>query len=99
MAYAAADIFPVDIALKSSGTDSDPHVIRLVSRGDADRAQLSTLLDLDAPAVRLAKMLDADDVREEGAWTLSEPACWESVRRPPQTGALSVAKKSTAASA
>ena len=73
MAYAAADIFPVEVVSTSPETDSDQHAILLVSRSDADRAKFSTLLGLDAPAVRLAKMLDADDVREEGAWTLSEP--------------------------
>jgi AAA domain len=71
MAYAAADIFPVEVISKT--TEADAHVVRLVSRKDGDRAQLSELLGLEAPAVRLAKMLDADEVREEGAWTLSEP--------------------------
>jgi AAA domain len=73
MAYAAADIFPVDIVSKSADIESEVQVIRLTSRNDPDRAKLSELLGLEAPAIRLAKMLDADEVREEGAWTLSEP--------------------------
>lgn len=73
MAYAAADIFPVEIVSQSVGSQSDLYAIRIVSRNDADRAKLSELLGLESPAIRLAKMLDADEVREEGAWTLSEP--------------------------
>ncbi|HZS53842.1 MAG TPA: AAA domain-containing protein [Bryobacteraceae bacterium] len=73
MAYAAAEIFPVKIISKTPDPQSDLHVIHLVSRNDSDRAKLSDLLGLEAPAVRLAKMIDADEVREEGAWTLSEP--------------------------
>jgi len=36
MAYAAADIFPVEIVSKVAPGDSDQHVIQLVSRNDAD---------------------------------------------------------------
>jgi hypothetical protein len=71
LAYAAADIFPVEVISKSE--ESEGHVIRIAPRKDADREKLSELLGLDSPAKRLAKMLDADEVREEGAWTLSEP--------------------------
>jgi hypothetical protein len=73
MAYAAANIFPVEIIAKSHHTETDVHIIHLMSRGDADRAKLSDLLGLEAPATRLAKLVDADDDREEGAWILSEP--------------------------
>lgn len=73
MAYAAADVFPVEIISKAPNSGSDVHSIHLVSRQDAERAKLSDLLNLEAPAVRLTKMLDGDEVREEGAWTLSEP--------------------------
>lgn len=71
MAYAATDIFPVEIISKS--TEADSHLVRLVSRNDIDRARLSDLLGLESLAVRLKRLLDADEVREEGAWTLSEP--------------------------
>lgn len=73
MAYAAADVFPVEVVSKSSEAHADVHVIHVVSRNDPERAKLSDLLGLQPPAVRLARMLDGDDVREEGAWTLSEP--------------------------
>ncbi len=71
MAYAAADIFPVEIVSKSAS--SDPHVINVVSRNDPDRANLSELLGLEPLAIRLVKILNAEDGVEEGAWTLSEP--------------------------
>jgi hypothetical protein len=71
MAYAAADVFPVEIVSKAPAPTSDVYVIHLVSRQDTDRAKLSDLLNLDAPAVRLSKMLDGDAVRQEGAWTLT----------------------------
>jgi superfamily I DNA and/or RNA helicase len=73
MAYAAADIFPVEVVSKSPDPGSDLYVIRIASRNDRDRGKLSDLLGLEPPAIRLAKMLDADEDREEGAWTLSEP--------------------------
>jgi hypothetical protein len=73
MAYAAADIFPVEIIAAAPDAQSEIHVLHLVSRDDPDRAKLSELLGLDSPATRLAKMLDGDEFREEGGWTLSEP--------------------------
>ena len=57
----------------SKAEEAEGHIIRIVSRKDIERERLSELLGLDLPAKRLAKMLDADEVREEGAWTLSEP--------------------------
>jgi len=70
LAYAAADIFPVQAISKTQ--DGDSHLIQIISRKDADRQKLSDHLGLDSPAKRLATMLDDDEVREEGAWTLSE---------------------------
>jgi hypothetical protein len=73
MAYAAADVFPVKVISKVPVAGSNQHQTRLVSRHDEDRARLSDLLMLDAPAVRLGKMLAAEDLREESPWVLSEP--------------------------
>lgn len=73
MAHAAADVFPVEVVSKAPNPNSDVHVIHLVSRQDSERARLADLLNLEAPAVRLAKMLGGEEVRDEGAWTLSEP--------------------------
>jgi len=60
MAYAAADIFPVEVISQSPGPQSDQHMIWLDSRNDSDRAALSDALGLEAPPKRLLKMLDAD---------------------------------------
>jgi hypothetical protein len=73
MAYAAADIFPVEIVKAPQVSGSDTYALHLSSRNDPDRAKLSQLLQLEAPAQRLAKMLDGDEVREEGGWILAEP--------------------------
>lgn len=73
MAYAAADIFPVEMIRAANDSQSELYVVHLASRSEVDRARLSDLLGLESPAARLAKMLDGDELREEGAWTLSEP--------------------------
>lgn len=71
MAYAAADVFPVEIHPGGEGRTGDLHTLRLASRYDPVRAELSTALGLEAPAVRLTKMLESDDV-QEGNWTITE---------------------------
>lgn len=73
MAFAAADIFPIQIISSKSGPTGEQQLIQVVSRNDADRAKLSQLLGVEAPAERLIKILDSDEVREEGLWMLSEP--------------------------
>jgi serine/threonine protein kinase len=72
MAYAAADVFPVEILPGSADKVGDLYTLRVASRHDPDRAALSAALELDAPAVRLTKLLDSEEIRDEGAWTLSE---------------------------
>jgi hypothetical protein len=72
MAYAAADIFPVEVVGQLPDSKSD-YVILVVSRAHAERAKLSDLLGLESPANRLLRLLEGDELREEGAWTLSEP--------------------------
>lgn len=72
MAFAAADVFPVLIVSTREGESTDQKVVHLMSRHDADRAELSQHLGLDAPAARLKKLLGSEAFREEGAWTLSE---------------------------
>jgi hypothetical protein len=73
MAYAAADVFPVEI-LPGGASDraGDLYTLQLASRFDPARAKLSAALDLEAPAIRLTKMLESDDVHKEGGWTLTE---------------------------
>ena len=72
MAYAAADVFPVDVLPGSSDVTSDTHLLRLTPRHDPDRAALSVALKLDAPAVRLGKMLENDELPDDKGWALSE---------------------------
>lgn len=73
MAYAAADIFPVEVVKASGVSVGDTYYLHLAPRNDPDRAKLSDILEIDAPAARLSKILDGDEVREEGGWTLAEP--------------------------
>src|SRR5262249_19206674 len=72
MAYAAADIFPVEVLPGAADMRGELHVLRVASRHDDARAALSKALKLDPPAVRLARMLEADDVRGDGdtGWIL-----------------------------
>ncbi len=57
MAYAAADVFPVEVLPGSADKIGDLHRLRVASRYDPSRAALSTALGLEAPAVRLTKVL------------------------------------------
>jgi len=71
MAFAAADIFPIEIVRRTRST-SEQHSILIVARRDKDREELSKLLQIDPPAARLAKLLESDEGGQEAAWTLSE---------------------------
>ncbi len=73
MAYAAADVFPVQITSEGVADVIDQHVLHLVSRHDAERAKLSQQLGLDPPAIRLKKLLNSEALKEDSEWTLSEP--------------------------
>ncbi|PDT33910.1 hypothetical protein CO671_23115 [Rhizobium sp. M10] len=73
MAYAAADIFPIEIISKRSGDSVDQKIMHVVSRVDKDRAELSSHLGLEAPAIRLRKLLSSETPRDEGGWMFSEP--------------------------
>lgn len=73
MAYAAAEIFPVELYSKGNGDTADQNIIHVVSRIDAARASLSTVLGLDAPATRLKKVLSSEMPNAEEGWLYSEP--------------------------
>lgn len=73
MAYAAADIFPVELISRKAGETAEQKVIYLVSRMDRSRASLSSLLGSDPPATRLAKMLSSETPNSEEGWIFSEP--------------------------
>ncbi len=72
MAYAAADIFPVDVLPGSADPSSGVHALVLSPRHDAERAALSKALKLEAPAVRLSKTLESEDLPDDDGWALFE---------------------------
>jgi hypothetical protein len=72
MAYAAADIFPIDVFPGSSDRSTDMHGVRLSPRPDSERAALSAALKLESPGVRLRKMLENDDLPDDEGWALAE---------------------------
>lgn len=71
MAYAAADIFPVEVLPGSADMRGELHVLRVAARNDAGRAALSTALKMQPPAIRLARMLEADEVSGDTGWVMS----------------------------
>ena len=73
MAYAAADIFPVELISKGTGESADQKVIHAVSRNDGARASLSSQLGLESPAIRLGKLLSSETPSAEEGWIFSEP--------------------------
>lgn len=72
MGFAAADVFPVQIMSTRDDENTDQKIVYLMSRHDADRANLSQHLGLDAPALRLKKLLGSEAFGEESGWTLAE---------------------------
>jgi hypothetical protein len=74
MAYAAADVFPVEVPRRAERSKAgDSFTLTVASRYDSVRAELSAALDLEAPAVRLTKMLESDELlQQEGSWLLTE---------------------------
>jgi hypothetical protein len=72
MAYAAADIFPVDVLPGSAVNSLETHAVRLSPRQDPERTALSAALRLEPPAARLRKMLESDDLPSDEGWALSE---------------------------
>ncbi|NGN45250.1 hypothetical protein G6N74_29810 [Mesorhizobium sp. CGMCC 1.15528] len=73
MAYATADIFPVELVSRKTGETADQKVIHIVSRIDGARASLSSLLGLEPPATRLGKLLSSETPNSEDGWIFSEP--------------------------
>ncbi len=71
MAYAAADIFPVDV-LPESSEGSESRTLTLTPRTDPERTALCTALKLDPPAVRMTKILEGDELPDDAGWVLSE---------------------------
>lgn len=75
MAYAVADIFPVEVRPNPAAPPSGQSGLELSSRYDESRAKLSkALLYKTAPALRLSEMLISGDAGNgrDNDWTLSE---------------------------
>lgn len=73
LAYAAADIFPVMVVpAKADQGVGDVYRISASDILDPERLELSEALKLEPPAVRLKKLFEADELKEEGAWALLE---------------------------
>ncbi|WP_192244265.1 AAA domain-containing protein [Mesorhizobium silamurunense] len=73
LAYAAADIFPVMVLPpKASEAGGEVYRISVSDILDEERLQLSEALNLEPPAIRLKRMFESDEFKEEGAWALLE---------------------------
>lgn len=74
MAYAAAGVFPVVVPQPAErASTGDSYTLTVASRYDKARAELSDALDLEAPAIRLTKLLESDELtQQEGSWMITE---------------------------
>jgi serine/threonine protein kinase len=73
--YASADVFPVELVGSKFATDQEVvgdgnYVLNVRTRIDVERDNLSKILNLQSPSVRLAKLLDSDFTSE--GWILSD---------------------------
>jgi len=73
MAFATADVFPVEVISRGAGDGVDQKTLHLIPRNDRDRSELSKQLGLDAPAQRLRKLLTSETLGDDGGWIFSEP--------------------------
>jgi hypothetical protein len=72
--YAAAEVYPVEVVQSPTivvNSDEGQATLRLRTRIDPERDNLSKALKLKAPVVRLNQVLNGDGVRPEG-WILSD---------------------------
>jgi DNA polymerase III delta prime subunit len=73
MAFAAADVFPVQISRSGERDGYEGGVfLSLRIRSDTERENLSRVLGLRSLSERLTQMLTTDDQREESYWTLTD---------------------------
>lgn len=73
MAFAVADMFPVQIlGTEEKHDDEGGHFLKVKLRADPEREKLSRGLGLRSHAERLEQMLTTDDVREESIWSLTD---------------------------
>lgn len=72
MAYAVADIFPVDALPAQPAETSDGYLMAIRVRADSERSSLSEILGLRPPAVRFKELIDAEILREARSYSLSD---------------------------
>jgi serine/threonine protein kinase len=72
MAYAVADVFAVEAEPPRPVYTSDGYLLAVRVRADKSRSDLSEILGLRPPAVRLKELLDAEGLNEAESWSLSD---------------------------
>ncbi|MGX9948459.1 AAA domain-containing protein (plasmid) [Bradyrhizobium denitrificans] len=72
MAYAVADVFAVEAEPPRPVYAGDGYLLAVRVRADKSRGELSEILGLRPPAVRLKELLDAEGLSEAGSWSLSD---------------------------
>lgn len=72
MAYAVADVFPIEALPPTPDSVADRNNLVVTFRADKKRAELSEILKLKPPAVRLREALTVEGFLEETSWALSE---------------------------
>ncbi|NTG45243.1 DEAD/DEAH box helicase [Rhizobium rhizogenes] len=71
LAYAAANIFPVEVVTApDASSQGDAYRITVKSARAGRREQLSDALNLLPPAKRLSRIIESGEMREENAWIL-----------------------------
>jgi hypothetical protein len=72
MAYGVADVFAVDVEPPRPFHTGDGYLLAVRVRSDKGRSDLSEILGLRPPAVRLKELLNAEGLSEAGSWSLSD---------------------------
>jgi hypothetical protein len=72
MAYAVADVFAVEAEPPRPFHTGDGYLLAVRVRSDKSRSDLSEILGLRPPAVRLKELLGAEGLSEAGSWSLSD---------------------------
>lgn len=72
MAYAVADVFAVESQPPRPVYTGDGYLLAVRVRTDNSRSDLSEILGLRPPAVRLKELIDAEGPNEAGSWSLSD---------------------------
>jgi hypothetical protein len=72
MAYAVADVFAVEVQPPRPDDPGDGYLLAVRVRADKSRSDLSEILGLRPPAVRLKELIDAEGPNEARSWSLSD---------------------------